>query len=388
MGAVHNILDPRPYATSRLPAMEAETLPPWCYTARDFYELEVERIFRRVWNFIGRADHIPNPGDYFTLDLVGVPIIVVRDRAGGLRAFANSCRHRGTMLVTGEGHCTAFKCPYHSWVFGLEGELLSANEMQETKDFDPSRYGLIPIKLETWGGFVFVNLDPDSASLAEYLGDLPGRLAPYNMSEMVCVRRREYDLACNWKLWIENAKESLHIATVHRKTINRYASADTAGYEILEVGGQYLMTAAKHSGSMALLKDDKGFPRIETLAGRAAEGTLAPLIYPCTYLGCTIDCVWYLELLPAGPGRTKLIHGACFPRSRLERPDFPEVVENYYRRWDITSDEDILACELQQRGVTSPLSARGRFSYREALVHEIDNWVLDRLLGPLGRAHA
>lgn len=111
---MRDILDPRHYATSRLPAMEAETLPPWCYTARYFFELEVERIFRKVWNFIGRADHIPNPGDYFTLDLVGVPIIVVRDRAGALRGFANACRHRGTLLVAGDGHCKAFKCPYHS----------------------------------------------------------------------------------------------------------------------------------------------------------------------------------------------------------------------------------------------------------------------------------
>lgn len=196
--------------------------------------------------------------------------------------------------------------------------------MQETKDFDPSRYGLVPIKLETWGGFLFVNLDPDSASLAEYLGDLPARLASYSMSDMVCVRRQEYELACNWKLWVENAKESLHLATVHRKTINQYASADAAGHEILEARGQYVMTAAKHSGSMALLKGDKGFPRIETLVGRAAEGTLAPLIYPCTYLGCTIDCVWYLELLPAGPARTKLIHGACNPAHGSSAQTFPK----------------------------------------------------------------
>lgn len=377
-----DLLDPRHYAAARRPALEAETLPPWCYTSQAFYDLEVERIFRRVWNFIGRLDHIPNSGDYFALDLVGVPLIVVRTETGDVRAFANTCRHRGTTLVEGEGHCRAFKCPYHSWVYGLDGRLRSAPEMDETKGFDPAAYGLIPVKLETCGGFAWVNLDPRSASLAEYLGDFPEWMAPYAFGDMVCVRRRAYDIRCNWKLWVENAKEQLHIGTVHRKTINKYASAEVAGYAIEKVRGEYILTAAKHEGSMALLKGDAGFPKIPTLAGKSAEGTLAPLVYPGTYLGCTIDCMWYLEILPRGPDRMTMIHGACFPKPMLDRPDFEAIARNYYKRWDITSDEDILACEWQQRGVASPLARPGRFSHREALVHAIDNWVLDRVLGP------
>src|SRR3989304_1935599 len=129
MGTAVDIFDPKAYAKVRLPAMEAETLPAWCYTSQDFYDREVDRIFMKVWNFIGRADRIPNAGDYFTLEFVGVPIIVVRDAMGGLRAFSNSCRHRGTLLVEGEGTCKAFKCPYHSWVYSLEGELLSGPGM-------------------------------------------------------------------------------------------------------------------------------------------------------------------------------------------------------------------------------------------------------------------
>jgi hypothetical protein len=106
------------------------------------------------------------------------------------------------------------------------------------------------------------------------------------------------------------------------------------------------------------------------------------MIYPSTMLGCTVDTVWFLELRPQGPHRTTLVHGACFPRSTVARADFADVVKNYYKRWEKTTLEDLRASEWQHTGLRSPFSARGRFSYRETLVHVIDNWVLDRVLGP------
>jgi phenylpropionate dioxygenase-like ring-hydroxylating dioxygenase large terminal subunit len=339
-----------------------------------------------VWNFIGRADHIPNPGDYFSLEFAGVPVLVVRDRDDGqLRAFVNLCRHRGTILVEGEGNCRAFKCPYHSWTYGTDGTLLGAPEMQKTSNFDESKYPLMPVRLESWAGFLFINFDEHAAPLGEYLGDLPDNLAGHTAADLVCVRRRSYELKCNWKVFAENAKESYHIATVHRKTINQYASADIAKYEYVTVKGQYAMNYAEHPGSMALLKGDAGFPVMDTLTGRARTGTLSPLVFPSTYIAATIDTLWYLELHPHGPDRTTLIHGACFPRKVTERPDFEETAKNYYKRWDLTIEEDNAICELQQRGLASPISGRGRFCHREKVVHQIDNWVLDRVIGPATR---
>jgi len=375
------MFSPETYARVRLPLEEAETLPAWCYTSAAFYKREVERIFMKVWNFIGRDDRIPNAGDFFTLTFTGVPVIVARGADGEVRAFANTCRHRGSMVALGEGNCRAFKCPYHSWVYGLDGSLLTAPEMQQTRNFDPSAYGLIPIRLERWAGFMFINFDEEAESLASYLGDLPEILASYRFEDMVCVRRKEYDLACNWKIYVENAKESYHIGTVHRKTINRYASAKSAGYEVQKTQGEYVSTFAWHGGSMALLQGDEGFPPIATLDQKTSGGTTAPLVYPSTYLGCTIDCAWYLEMHPLGPDRMRLIHGAMFPRPVLSRPDFEEKAASYYKRWDITIEEDNGASVLQQQGIASPFALPGRFSYREPLVHRIDNWVLDQVLG-------
>jgi len=381
MIAENELFDPRLYDLVRRPLLDAETMPVWCYTSEAFYSREVERIFHKVWNFIGAADRLRQPGDYFALTFAGIPVIVLRDKEGELRAFANSCRHRGSQLLEGEGNCRRIVCPYHSWSYDLDGRLAGAPEMDKTRDFDPTEHGLVPLALDSWGGFLFLNFDRDPPPLAAYLGDLPERVAPYRLDQMACARRKEYLIECNWKLFVENAKESYHIATVHRQTINKYASAHSSGYWVEEARGEYCITFAQHENSMALLKGDSGFPPNESLAGRReVGGTTAPLIYPSTYLACTIDCAWYLELHPLGPSRTRLIHGALFPKDRLSRNDFEDVAQSYYKRWDITIEEDIVASERQQRGLDSPFARPGRFSHREPLVHEIDNWILDRVL--------
>ena len=378
--AVQDVLDPALYTSVRRPVMEAETLPPAAYTSEAFYAREVERVFMKEWNFMGRADQIPKPGDYFTVDYVGVPLLIVRDGEGGLRAFSNSCRHRGSAVADGEGNCRAFKCPYHSWVYGLDGALLAAPHMERAAGFDPKHYGLVPLRLETWGGCLFVSLSPEAPSLAEYLGDLPQKLESYRLADMVVVRRKSFEMACNWKLFVENAMEELHIPTVHRKTIQQNTPMETHAPE--EARGQYCALFSTHQGSMALLRGDAGFPAIPSRLGKAATGTYFVMLYPSTMLGVTSDCMWYLELRPLGPGKTLLIHGACFPKSTVARDDFEEVSPRYFKRWDTTAQEDIEASERQHRGLLSPFSARGRFSHHEVLVHEIDNWVLDRVLGP------
>ena len=376
-----NIFDPKHYEGVRKPLLEADTMPAFTYTSPEFYQREVERIWRKTWNFIGSADQIRNNGDYFTLNFAGAPIIVLRDHDGKIRAFANTCRHRGSELLEGKGNCKLIVCPYHSWTYDLSGNLRGTPEMDKTLNFNKTDYGLTPISIDTWGNFLFINFDKNPEPLKKHLGDLPEKLAPYRLENMALARRKAFEMDCNWKLFVENAKESYHIGTVHRATINQYASAKAAGYWVEKATGDYVVTFAQHEGSMALLKGAKGFPTIESLEGRReAGGTYAPLIYPSTYLACTVDCAWYLEMHPISASKTYMVHGALFPRDRLDRPDFEEVAKNYYHRWDVTIEEDILASVRQQRGLETPFAPSGRFSHREPLVHEIDNWILDRVI--------
>lgn len=381
------MFDPAHYSEVRRPLAQASLLPPWCYTSQEFYERERETIFKKVWSPVGREDQIPKAGDFFTTEIVGIPLIVVRGREGGVRAFVNSCRHRGTQLASGAGSCRVFSCPYHSWSYSLDGELVNAPGMEGVENFERKDFPLLSVKTGVWAGFVFVNPDPDSASLEEYLGDLRTQLACYDMGDMVCVRREVYDLKCNWKLLIENFKESYHLATVHRSTIQQYASIEVAGYEVEPPNGQYLLSFAKHAGSMALLKGDQGFPPIETLDAKRKGGSHFPLVYPAMGLCTTTDCCWWLQAHPQGPGHTRVVVGSLFPKKTAARSDFEDVVKNYYKRWDITVGEDNGICELQQKGLESgvPL-APGRFGLRESNVHEIHNWLLDRVLAVSPRA--
>ena len=373
-----DIFNPRHYDRVRLPQLEAETLPPWCYTSQAFYEREVERIFMRHWVFIGRSDCIPDPGDYFTLDLVEVPLIVVRDDDGEVRAFANTCRHRGTRLVDGQGNCRAFTCPYHGWAYALDGRLISNAGMEQTAKLDNGAYGLLPIWLEIWDGFLFVNFAEFGSDLAGQLVDLPSIFASHSLSDWVCTGRREYDLACNWKLCLENQRESYHVATVHRGTLSDQFPAQ------LSAMGEWSGSHFAHEGTIAAkLGSEKTLPRVSSLEGPASEGTYFIAIYPASFLVFTIDCMWWMEFQPLGPRRTKVVVGSCFPQSTVQRSDFEEVVEAYYARLDASHPEDNDAAILQQRGLESPHAQPGRLSVRETGVHVVDNWILDQVLDTL-----
>jgi choline monooxygenase len=380
MTALDTIFAPHHYRNVRRPVLEAETLPAWSYTSREFYDREVERIFRKEWNFVGRADEIPKRGDYKVFDLVGESVIVLRNRDDRLRAFANTCRHRGTRLLDGAGNCKSIACPYHAWVYALDGSLISSLGMEETNGFDPAAFGLIPMRLEEWAGFLFVNFSPEGGSLTDYLGDLPQRFAAYNFADMVCVRRKEYDLACNWKLYVENAMEDYHTPTVHRKSIGLQKTD-------LEQGGRGAWDAIFMPApqTIAVLPEDidSAFPPIAGLSGKPAGGTFFTVIYPCTFFATTQDCMWWLQEFPLGPDRTKVSVGSCFPRVTVARPDFSEKVRTYYKRWDKSLPEDNAISERQQAGLATSFARPGRLSVHEPAVPRIANWVLDRVLDPM-----
>jgi choline monooxygenase len=377
-----NLFDPTTYETLRLPLDRAEGLPPGCYSDPAFHQRETEHIFNRGWVMVGRADRAPNPGDYFTAEFGNARLIVLRNEDGGLRAFGNSCRHRGTPLLEGEGSCRTIVCPYHAWTFGLDGTLLGAPGMKESIGFDPADHSLREVRLDTWGGFVFVCLSATAPPLAEWLGDLPERLGMYGFDRMRAARRVEYDLACNWKVWVENFMEGYHIPTVHKSTISRQKAINVPE----DPGrGEYTAIYERHEGTRALLHGDTGFPPIPTLTGDSSVGSRFILVYPATMLAIANDTMWSFEAHPLGPTRTRIVLSSCFPAEHFERDDFAEVAARYYKRQDIVVREDNEISERQQRGLESFHAAPGRFSVKEKIVHALDNWVVDQVVGPSAR---
>ncbi|MCC7048970.1 MAG: aromatic ring-hydroxylating dioxygenase subunit alpha, partial [Alphaproteobacteria bacterium] len=265
-----DLFDPQTYSNVRRPLLEAEPLPAHCYTERAFFDREVRSIFLKHWNFFGRADMLRKPGDYMAFDFVGIPVLLLRGRDDRVRAFYNFCRHRGTPLVTGEGSgLSTLLCPYHSWVYDLTGKLMSAPGMQAAKGFRTADYGLKPIRLETWQGFIFLNFDDKAGPLAEYLGaDFAEEFGSYNYADMVTVRRKEFDLACNWKAYVENAMEAYHVPTVHHTSLIEQKCTVVAGK------GHWIALHEEHEGTEAILSDDTTtFSHIAGLRGRADMGT-------------------------------------------------------------------------------------------------------------------
>lgn len=373
-----DLFDPQTYRGVRRPVLDAETLPAACYTSPAFYEREVAEIFRKCWNLVGRADYVKKPGDYFTASVAGVSFIVMRGDDGRIRAFANACRHRGARLLEGEGNLRAIKCPYHSWIYGTDGSLRGANAMQDTHGFASGDYGLIEIRLDIWQGFLFVNFDPGAGSLADYLGDLARWTESYEFDSMVTVRRREYVIRSNWKSYIENSMEHLHLPTVHQKTIG---GVQAAWEPVDGTPGNYAILRSKTTTSRATLSGDAAFERIATLRGPAAEGAQYILVYPCTVIGADLDCMWFKQMLPEGPDVVRNVAAFCFTRASVERPDFEQVVQSYHKRFELVIGEDNAIAEKQFAGLTNPLWRPGRFSAVEPLVHTIDNWILDRVVG-------
>jgi choline monooxygenase len=193
------------------------TLPWSWYSDPELLRSEQVRIFRRAWQYAGPAEHTAEPGDYFTCHVGDVPVVVVRDRAGELHAFLNVCRHRGSIVAVGRGNRETLQCRYHAWTYGLDGRLRAAPRAQQEPGFEIGGIALRELAVEAWGPLLFVHPGPDAAPLAETFGPVPELITAGGIEpDRLRVRRRsESELACNWKIAVENYLECYHCAVAH-----------------------------------------------------------------------------------------------------------------------------------------------------------------------------
>ncbi|MGI9316007.1 MAG: aromatic ring-hydroxylating oxygenase subunit alpha [bacterium] len=371
------MFDSDTYKSVRKPLHLAETLPSHCYTSPDFFQREVEKIFSRSWHFVGREDELLMPGQFTVMDTVAGSALICRDRDKRLNAYVNACRHRGTRLKDKSGSCANFVCPYHAWTYELNGKLKSAPGMQGIEQFNREEYGLNPIRLEHWGGFLFANFSQNSPSLDEWLGNFKSVMRGHQPEELRCVRRMEFEVNANWKFVIENALEAYHTGSVHRSTLGTQKS------ESVEAYGQWdaLFVLSDHGKSISTLPGEaQELPFMPFLDKKSRGGTWFSVIYPCTQIVFSQDCVWWLDIKPISVDRSSLTLGACFPQATIQMTEFESRVKPYYDRWLMATPEDNEIAEAQQRGHQSGLNPPGRFALSEHCVHRLDNWVLDSIL--------
>ncbi|MFQ5494582.1 MAG: aromatic ring-hydroxylating dioxygenase subunit alpha [Phycisphaerae bacterium] len=328
-----------------LPLARASTIPSAFYTDPRIHSLERRHVFGRTWQWAGRIDQVSEAGHYLTLDIAGEPILVVRGRDGVLRGFFNVCRHHAAAVAAEPQGCAGvLRCPYHGWTYALDGSLKGTPEFDGVAGFDAADSGLISVRVDTWEGFVFVCLDAAAPGLSESLGELASRVAPLDLAGLRFAERRTYDLACNWKVFIDNYLDGgYHVPHVHKGL----GSVLTYRDYTIETRERFCVQSCpiESAGGDA-----------DVAAVRGGDMAYYYWLYPNLMLN------WYegyLDInvaLPLGVDRTRVIFDFFFADSSQQERSVAVA--------DRVQQEDIDVCESVQRGLASQAYDVGRLSVR------------------------
>jgi len=335
---------------------KAWTLPSSLYTGASVFAAEKERIFARTWQVVGHASQVARPGDFFTTELVGEPLVFVRGLDGKLRGFYNVCRHRAGPPAEGCGSRKLFRCGYHGWTYGLDGALISATEIEGVEGFRPEDFALAPVRTEEWFNLVFANLDTEAPPLRESLGELPKQAEKFPFPEMKPFERRTYDMKCNWKTYVDNYLEGYHLPCVH-PGLNRELDYNAYVVEPYARGSD---------GYVRQFSPIRGAQPGDTTPRRYQEAredltTDYFWIFPNWMLNCYPDNVSLNIVLPLEPERSLAIFEWYLPEKDHSASAAKESVEFS----DQIQIEDVMICEAVQKNLRSRSYLRGRFSVKQ-----------------------
>jgi len=374
-----SIFSPEHYKDTRKPLHEASTLPGWCYVDNEWYEREVEMLFKKNWICVGRVEQVPKAGDYYSIEIVGQPLIVIRDETQQVKVHSALCRHRGAIITEGAGHCRALVCPYHSWTYSPSGKLLNTPgnppPMAGVSGFNMADHNLISFRTELWGGFIFVNFDENAEPLLSWLGDLPEFLSSYQLENMQWTNRDMYEVDCNWKIWLENAFENYHVPSIHR---DHYDPTNPSNWIFEETKGPWEAMFSKRS-----IVAYSGLPDVPGIDEKKAQGLFHIWVEPSLQIILTANYMKFRQYLPEGPEKLRLYENWTFPKSTVEMPNFNDIVgADYYEKYSQIIREDFGINPNVQKSMRSGSYRPGRYSLEEFIVHRIANRILDKVVGP------
>lgn len=378
-----------------MPTLE-RTLPRKAYFDDGIFRLERERIFAREWVCVGREEAVAEPGDYHVVSVAGDSVLLVRGQDGQIRAFFNLCRHRGCQLVlTGEGptvgervgpggrFTAGIRCPYHSWTYALDGALRAAPFLDEDGDFSRADLPLHPVALDSWGGFLFVNLTPASTAaegrtLRTQLGEAPTRVARYPLQGLRTARRIVYEVAANWKVMLENYNECYHCAGVHPELCALVPAFKHRGGSELdwEAGIPHRPGAWTFTESGTSTRQP--FPDLNDDERVRHKGEL---LYPNLMLSLSADHAAAFTIWPQGPQRTTIACDFLFAPEEMAKPGFD--ASDAVDFWDLVNRQDWTICEGVQRGMQSRAFQSGFYAPMESWSLDIRRYVREHL-GDIG----
>jgi Rieske 2Fe-2S family protein len=354
----------------------AKSLAQRYFVSSEIFAKEQNKIFSRQWVLVGHQNQIANAGDYFTTEVAGESLIIVRDKRGTIHGFYNVCRHRGSRLIEpGNGQSATIQCPYHAWTYALDGRLMGAPHMDEVSGFDKADYSLRAVNLALWEGFVFVNLGESPPPVTEWFKPLAGKFSRWNLSALHSAKRIEYDVRANWKLIFENYSECYHCSEVHPE-LSKISPSDSAENDLTE--GPFL------GGFMRIAKG-----KSLTMTGNACALSIGSFgehdfhlvfyysLFPNMLLSLHPDYVMVHQLRPQSPERTLIFCDWLFNPEAFKRSDFePDDAVEF---WDMVNKQDWHVCELSQQGITSRAYEPGPYSARESIPAAWDRYYLQQM---------
>ena len=349
----------------------AHTLPSKFYSDPAILEVEKARIFRRTWQLVGTLSQscgelngeprtISDSESFFTAEVAGEPVIVVRDKQRRLRAFSNVCRHRAGPIALGSGCRNVLRCQYHGWTYTLDGRLIGTPDVEGVEFFDRSNMGMFPLRCEVWEQFIFVNFDANAEPLAAYLGQIPGQARGFQFAGLQSVERREYLINCNWKVYVDNYLEGYHIPIAHPGLMKEidYAQYRTDTFRYY----------SQQFAPIRAMKPEEAGERFYAPGTGGLQEALYFWIFPNLMLNIYPDNISINVIVPLSHDKTLTIFEWFFHDVSSEKVQ--ERVKKAVAFSEEVQQEDIGLCENVQKGLRSSTYDRGRYSVkRENGVH-------------------
>ncbi len=343
------------------PLAQASTIPAAWYVDPRIAELERVAVFSKTWQLVARTEQVENPGQFAATTVAGEPIVVVRGNDGVLRAFFNVCRHHAAAVVTQPcGHASHLHCPYHGWNYGLDGSLKGTPEFEGVDNFDRAQNGLVPIRVEIWECFVFINLDNHGETLAKFLGGLVKRVAPLDIRKLHYFDRRTYDIHCNWKVYVDNFLDGgYHVPHLHKglNSVLNYKQYTIENEDRFCLQSSPMVASEEDASTGATRKGDRAWYFWQ---------------YPNLMINCYAGYMDTNLVIPIDVDHCHVIFDFYFADISDAAREYNEQSVNVGNR---VQEEDLGICEDVQRGLKSRAYRAGRLSVRreagEQLFHRL-----------------
>lgn len=366
--------------------LRARHLPGEYYTSQEIFDLEVQNIFMKEWLCVARVEEFEKPGDYLATRILGESVLICRDRDNNLQAFRNMCRHRGVEVAApGSGNKKRFTCPYHAWTYDLTGKLIGAARVEEVDNFDFKSCRLPPLKVDTWGGYVFINFDPDSGSLADHLDEDGVRdFASFIQPERTrTCDKYVFEVNCNWKFVPENVVDMYHVGVIHASSFGgkNFTIEDIRFNLTKNSYNVYYRSDTSAPGGATLFRT---MPWIEGKVD--AQFAATAWVCPNLTIFARHDLIQPVAILPIDVNRTQVTVFTQIPSEFFDDPAYTDVFDENVRTYAdfirLVLGEDTELLESLHNAARSQGYEPGPLVNLERGIHQLLNYWLDKVVGP------